>query len=141
MKISPNGLNLIKSFEGLRLKAYKAVKTEKYYTIGYGHYSADVKKDQVISALEAERILLKDIARFESNVNSYNQVYRWTQNEFDALVSFAFNLGSINQLTANGKRTKAEIAQKILAYNKSGKTVLPGLVRRRQAEQALFLKR
>ena len=50
MKISENGISLIKSFEGLRLKAYKAVSTEEYYTIGYGHYGADVAADMVITA-------------------------------------------------------------------------------------------
>lgn len=139
--ISPKGLSLIKKFEGCRLKAYKPVKTEKYYTIGYGHYSADVKADSVITPLQAEQILLMDIARFARNVNSYDHIYHWTQNEFDALVSFAFNIGSINQLTNNGKRTKAEIADKIPAYNKAGKKVLDGLTRRRLEERALFLSK
>ena len=139
-RISPNGLSLIKSFEGLRLKAYKPVKTEKWFTIGYGHYSADVSEGMVITPLQAEQILLRDVARFEREVNKYDPIYRWTQNEFDALVSFAFNIGSINQLTANGKRSKAEIADKILLYNKAGKKVLPGLVKRREMERALYVR-
>ena len=139
-RISPNGLSLIKSFEGLRLKAYKPVKTEKYFTIGYGHYSADVSEGMIITPLQAEQILLRDVARFEREVNKYDPIYRWTQNEFDALVSFAFNIGSINQLTASGKRTKAEIADKILLYNKAGKKVLPGLVKRREMERALYVR-
>ena len=139
-RISPNGLALIKTFEGLRLKAYKPVKTEKWFTIGYGHYSADVSEGMVITPLQAEQILLRDVARFEREVNNYDPIYRWTQNEFDALVSFAFNIGSINQLTANGKRSKAEIADKILLYNKAGKKVLPGLVKRREMERALYVR-
>ena len=140
-QISINGLNLIKSFEGCRLKAYKPVKTEKYYTIGYGHYGADVGQNMIITQYQAELFLLKDIARFCAAVNKYDNIYHWTQNEFDALVSFAFNIGNIDQLTAKGTRTKAVIADKILAYNKSGKKVLPGLVRRRITERNLFVKR
>ena len=69
----------------------------------------------------------------------YNDKYHWTQNEFDALISFAYNIGSIDQLTNYGKRSKKEIAQKMLLYNKAGGRKLRGLVRRRKAEQALFL--
>ena len=140
-QISVNGLNLIKSFEGCRLKAYKPVKTEKYYTIGYGHYGADVAPNAVITQYQAELFLLKDIARFCAAVNKYDHIYHWSQNEFDALVSFAFNIGNIDQLTAKGTRSKSVIADKILLYNKSGKKVLPGLVRRRIAERNLFVKR
>ena len=57
------------------------------------------------------------------------------------MVSFAYNLGSIDQLTANGKRTKKEIAEKMLLYNKANNQVLEGLVRRRKAEQKLFLSK
>lgn len=140
-QISVNGLNLIKSFEGCKLKAYKAVKTEKYYTIGYGHYGADVLPNLAITQLQAELLLLHDLNRFCAAVNKYNHIYKWTQNEFDALVSFAFNIGNIDQLTAKGTRTKTQIADKIPAYCKSGKKTIPGLVRRRTAERALFLKR
>lgn len=140
-QISVNGLNLIKSFEGCRLKAYKPVKTEKYYTIGYGHYGVDVAPNMIITQYQAELFLLKDIARFCAAVNKYDHIYHWSQNEFDALVSFAFNIGNIDQLTAKGTRSKSVIADKILLYNKSGKKVLPGLVRRRIAERNLFVKR
>lgn len=140
-QISVNGLNLIKSFEGCRLKAYKALPTEKYYTIGYGHYGAHVTPNLQITQYQAELLLLKDLAKFCAMVNIYDHKYKWTQNEFDALVSFAYNIGNIEQLTAKGTRTKAQIADKIPAYCKSGKKVIPGLVRRRTAERALFLKR
>lgn len=140
-QISINGLNLIKSFEDCRLKAYKALSTEKFYTIGYGHYGADVLPNLRITQYQAELLLLKDLARFCAAVNKYDYKYRWTQNEFDALVSFAYNIGNIDQLTAKGTRTKTQIADKIPAYCKSGKKAIPGLVRRRTAERALFLKR
>ena len=53
LKLSDKGLQLIKQFEGCRLKAYKCIITEKYYTIGYGHYGADVKKDMTITMEQA----------------------------------------------------------------------------------------
>ena len=139
-KLSKEGLDLIKSFEGLSLKAYKCLPTEKYYTIGYGHYGSDVKFGQVITTKEAEDLLLKDIAKFEANVNSYMSKYNFTQNQFDALVSFAYNIGSINQLTAFGTRSIKTISDKIPLYNKSGGKVVSGLTKRRAKEKALFDK-
>ena len=63
---------------------------------------------------------------------NFFSAYNWNQNEFDALVSFAYNIGSIDGLTASGSRSKEEIADKIQAYNKAGGKVLSGLIRRRQ---------
>ena len=138
MKISDRGIALIKKYEGCRLTAYKPVKTEKYWTIGYGHYGADVKEGMVISQMQADMYLMLDLEKFEKKVEKYNPKYNWTQNEFDALVSFAYNIGSIDQLTANGTRTKQQIAAKIPAYNKAGGKVLAGLTKRRKEEAALF---
>ena len=140
MKISENGLNLIISFEGFCPKATKAVKTEKYYTIGYGHYGKDVGEKQTITKEEALTLLKKDMKRFETKVMKYNNCYNFTQNEFDALVSFAYNVGNIDQLTAKGTRTKKEIADAMLLYIKSGGNVLDGLRKRRIRERELFLK-
>lgn len=140
MKISENGLNLIISFEGFCPKATKAVKTEKYYTIGYGHYGKDVDEKQTITKEEALTLLKKDMKRFETKVMKYNNCYNFTQNEFDALVSFAYNVGSIDKLTAKGTRTKKEIADAMLLYIKSGGNVLDGLRKRRIRERELFLK-
>lgn len=139
MKISENGLKLIIDFEGFCPKATKAVKTEKYYTIGYGHYGKDVDEKQTITKDEALTLLKKDIKRFETKVMKYNDCYNFTQNEFDALVSFAYNVGSIDQLTAKGTRTKKEIADAMLRYIKSGGNVLEGLRKRRIRERELFL--
>ena len=138
MNISKKGLDIIKKYEGLRLTAYKPIPTEKYWTIGYGHYGSDVREGMVITQAQADKFLLEDIANAEKNVNSFNSKYFWTQNEYDALVSFAFNIGSINQLTANGTRDKKTIGDKILLYNKAGGNVLKGLVRRREEEHALY---
>ena len=84
-------------------------------------------------------LLKEDLAKAEKHVNSYDKKYHWTQNEYDALVSFAYNVGNIHQLTAFGTRSKTTIANKILQYTKSNGTVLQGLVRRRNKEQKLFL--
>lgn len=140
MKISENGLNLIISFEGFCPNATKAVKTERYYTIGYGHYGKDVEENQSITKEQALKLLKKDIKRFETKVMKYNDCYNFTQNEFDALVSFAYNVGNIDQLTAKGIRTKKEIADAMLLYIKSGGNVLNGLRKRRNEERELFLK-
>lgn len=137
LKTGQAGLNLIKQFEGCRLTAYKC--PAGVLTIGYGH-TAGVKAGQTITQAQADKMLAEDVKRFERNVNKYYDKYRWNQNEFDALVSFAFNLGSIDQLTAGGTRSREVIAQKMLQYNKAAGKVLAGLTRRRQAEKELFLK-
>lgn len=139
MKISENGVKLIKKFEGCRLVAYKAVPSEKYYTIGYGHYSEYIHSGQTITQEQADALLLDDIAIHEQHVNIYEPFYDFTQSEFDALVSFSFNVGSIRQLTKNGKRPKSEIARNMLSYCKSGGKVLAGLLRRRKEERLMFL--
>lgn len=139
MKVSQKGIDLIKSFEGCRLTAYKCLPSEKYYTIGYGHYGADVTIGMRITQAQAEELLKKDLERFEYQVNCYNNIYHWTQNEFDALLSFAYNIGSIHQLTNYGKRNKAEIAEKMLLYVNSGGSKIAGLVTRRWRERELFI--
>lgn len=140
MQISQNGIDLIKKFEGLRLTAYKVLPSEKYYTIGYGHYGVS-DPETTITQTQAEELLKKDLVKFETHVNNVNERYgyNFNQNEFDSLVSFAFNLGSIMQLTSNGTRAKQVIADKMLLYVKSGGVKLEGLARRRKAERELFL--
>ena len=137
MKISENGLKLIEQFEGLRLTAYKATRRDKYYTIGYGHYGADVKQGMTITEAQAEAYLRQDVAEAERAVNKYAG-YVWNQNEFDALVSFAYNVGNIDGLTNNGRRSIERISAKLPEYVYSGGVKLEGLVRRRAAEKALF---
>ena len=139
MKTSKKGIDLIISFEGFSKCACKCVPTEKYYTIGYGHYGKDVASDDTITKKAAIELLKKDLASFEKKVDKYNNVYHFTQNEFDALVSFCYNVGSIDKLTVNGRRTKDEIADSMLRYTHSGGKELRGLVRRRTMERELFL--
>ena len=137
LKTGQAGLSLIKQFEGCRLTAYKC--PAGVWTIGYGH-TAGVKQRQKITQEQADGLLTEDLQKYEKKVDKYDGRYRWNQNEFDALVSFAFNVGSIDQLTANGTRSRAVIAEKILLYNKAAGKVLSGLTKRRKAEQELFLK-
>lgn len=137
MKTSENGIRLIKQFEGCRLSAYQCA--AGVWTIGYGH-TAGVKKGQRITQAQAEQYLKTDLTSFEKKVEKYDSIYHWNQNQFDALISFAFNVGNIDQLTANGSRNIKTISQKILQYNKATGKTLSGLTERRKAEQALFLK-
>ena len=138
MTRSDNGIALIKKYEGCRLHAYKPVPTEKYYTIGYGHYGADVKQDDIISEAYAEALLRLDLDKFCAHVNALDRT--WTQNQFDALVSFTYNCGAANLKRLVANRTNAQIAEAIPKYNKAGGKVLKGLQRRRADEQALFMK-
>ena len=139
MTISDNGLALIKQFEGCVLKVYLDPIGIK--TAGVGHTGADVNTmavGTVITQAQADAWLRDDVKKAEANVSSFDSRYHWNQNQFDALVSFAFNCGSINQLVAKGTRTIEQISDKILAYNKASGKVLAGLTRRRKAEKKLF---
>lgn len=138
MKTSQTGIDLIKKYEGLRLKAYKPVSTEAYYTIGYGHYGADVSQDMTISKKKAEELLVQDLKKFEKSVN--NLPHKFNQNQFDALVSFTYNLGAGNLKKLCNGRSISEIGDKITLYNKAGGKILNGLVRRRKEEQELYRK-
>jgi GH24 family phage-related lysozyme (muramidase) len=134
MKISQRGIDLIKEFEGCKLTAYKDA--VGVWTIAYGH-TKNVKQGMKITQEQAEELLKKDLAEYEAKVEKYDK-YNWNQNQFDALVSFAYNIGSIDQLTSNGRRAIKTISEKILEYNKAGGKTLEGLVRRRKAEKKLF---
>lgn len=139
MHINNDALNIIKESEGLRLKAYKC--PAGVWTIGYGHTGKDVKKGMVITDEKATELLKSDIAGFEKHVAMYNKIYNFTNNEYSALVSFAYNIGSINGLTRNGTRTKQQIANKMLEYCYASGKKLNGLYKRRQKERRLFLKK
>lgn len=138
MLTSNRGINMIKQFEGLRLEAYKATKSELYYTIGYGHYGSDVSPYSKITKERAEAYLHADIVKFESAVNRLG--LNLNQNQFDALVSFSYNCGIGNLRKLVSGRTISQIADAFLLYNKAGEKVLAGLTKRRKAERALFLE-
>lgn len=99
---------------------------------------------QRITMEQAEGFLKSDLTKYEMLVNKYASKYNWNQNQFDALVSFAYNIGSIDGLTNNGKRDSKTISEKILKYNKitvNGKKVVSkGVSERRAVERELFLR-
>ena len=139
-RIGQAGLALIKQYEGCRLAAYRCA--AGVWTIGYGH-TAGVHSGMTITQAQADAYLRQDIAKFEGYVN--NPAYvpiteQLNQNQFDALVSFAFNLGAGNLRKLCKGRTAAQIARAMPSYNKAAGKVLAGLTRRRKAEQALFNK-
>ena len=144
MHTSEKGLALIKRFEGCCLTAYKD--RVGVWTIGWGTTNADksitgrtLKRGMKISQKTADDWLRKSLAKkYEPLVAKYDDIYHWRQNEFDALVSFCYNIGSIDKLTVNGTRTKAEVERAILLYDKAGGKRVKGLTERRQAEQKLF---
>ena len=139
MKISQEGLSLIKKFEGLRLKAYKC--SANVLTIGYGH-TGGVKETDKITLEEADSLLEKDIARFEEYVSD-NVIVKLNQSQFDALVAWTFNLGpgNLRESTMLKKLNNQEyesVPFEMRRWNKAGGKTLDGLIRRREAESLLF---
>ena len=140
MKMNDEGIRLIKSFEGFRTKPYQ-LNGEKYYTVGWGHYGKDVNPNKIYTLEECERFFKEDIYRFKVNVDKYDIFYDFNENEFSALVSFAYNVGSVDGLLNWGKRTRNEIRVKMLQYcHDSTGAILEGLHRRRIKELELFNK-
>lgn len=144
MNISQNGVDLIKKFEGCRLKAYKPVPTEKYWTIGYGHYGPDVKENETITQQEAENQLKKDLEHYVHEIVVCLKV-QVNQNQFDALISFAYNLGigtlqKSDLLQFINHSDFKNAANEFEKFVHAGGKVLQGLVTRRNAEKELFLK-
>ena len=139
--IGAAGLALIKRFEGCRLKAYKPVPTEKYWTNGWGHYGPDVKEGQTITQAQADAMLAADCQRFADAVDNPAFCPLTSQlnaNQRDALISFTFNCGAGCLKTLCKGRTLPQICTAMALYNTSGGKPLAGLTRRRKAEQELF---
>lgn len=132
-----DGLELIKKYEGCRLSAYLC--PAGVPTIGYGH-TKGVKLGQTITQEKAEKLLEEDIKVFCKKVDKYDKIYKFNQNEYNALLSFCFNIGSLDQLTAKGTRSKEVIGEKMKLYVKANGRTLSGLVRRRNEESALYKK-
>ena len=142
MKIDIYGENLIKKFESCKLTAYKADKSEKYYTIGWGHYGKDVGKYAIITQETADKLFLNDIKYFAKCVNSCLKV-KVTQSMFNALVSFTYNVGfsafkSSTLLKYVNKKQFKKASNEFKKWNKCGGKVLKGLVKRRMLEQIEF---
>jgi len=146
MKTNQAGVNLIKEFEGFRSKAYKC--PAGVLTIGYGHTSAAgtpaVKAGMTISAADGEAILKRDLTKYEAAVSDAITI-ELTPNQFSACVSLCYNIGPGNFAKSSvarfcNKKQFKQAADAFALWNKAGGKVLPGLVRRRAAEAALFSK-
>jgi lysozyme len=139
MKISEKGINIIKKFEGCKLTSYKC--PAGVWTIGYGHIR-NVHKGAVITQQQAEELLKQDLSVYEAGVNAMQ--LNVNQNQYDALISFAFNLG----LSALGKSTLLKkirlnanditIKYEFMKWVNAGGKQCYGLVKRRQAECDLY---
>lgn len=131
------GINLIKEYEGLRLKAYRC--PSGILTIGYGH-TKNVKEHDIISKHQAEALLDLDVKEVDKALNTAISKKGLIFNEcqYNALLSFTFNcgIGNLNKLIKD--RTVLEIGKAILLYNKSNGVALKGLTKRRQAEHDLY---
>lgn len=142
MNVSEKGISLIKNFEGCRLEAYKC--PAGIPTIGYGHTGSEVHIGMKITQSEADRLLKNDLIIHCNNVSKLVKV-PLNQNQFDALVSFEYNIGygaflkSTLLKLLNEKKYK-EAAEQFLRWKYAGGKVLAGLERRRKAERELFLQ-
>lgn len=158
MKASDDLKLLIKYWEGVRLKAYKAHPSEEYWTIGYGHYGSDVYEGMEITAEQADAYFEQDIAQFEVEARRINEKYglNANQNQFDALVSLAYNFGPgwveantgwrlARYIKSNFRDSYGnpipdlEIADAFAVLCSAGGEILPGLVKRRINEAEIFL--
>lgn len=134
------GLALIKKFEGCELKAYQC--SAGVWTIGYGH-TKDVVEGMEITQEEAEQMLVDELHEYESYINKYVTV-ALSQNQFDALVSWVYNLGPANlsastMLKVLNSGEYEDVPAQMKRWNKAGGKVLEGLIRRREAEACLFI--
>ena len=145
MKTNAAGIELIKSFESCDLTAYPDPGTgDEPWTIGYGHTGNNVHPEMTITQEQADEYLAEDLAKFERGVSQCVLV-DLTENQFSALVCFAFNVGLHNLNTSTLlKKVNAkafhEAADQFLRWDRANGEVMPGLTRRRTAERALFLK-
>lgn len=158
MKASNDLKTLIKYWEGVKLKAYKAHPSEEYWTIGYGHYGSDVYEGMEITAEQADAYFEQDIAQFEAAARRINEKYglNANQNQFDALVSLAYNFGPgwveantgwrlARYIKSNFRDSYGnpipdlEIADAFAVLCSAGGEILPGLVKRRINEAEIFL--
>lgn len=139
MNIGQKGINLIKHFEGCELNAYKC--PAGVWTIGYGHIKG-VSEGMSITQEQAEQMLLDELKEYENYINELVTV-NLSQNQFDALVSWVYNLGPANLQSSTllkvlNSGDYSGVPAQIERWNKAGGKVLEGLIRRREAESALF---
>lgn len=140
-RTNADGVKIITTYEGLALKAYLCPAC--VWTIGYGH-TEGVKRGDTITREQAEVMLLDDLVMFEQAVRNGLDI-DVTENQFSALVAFVYNVGegAYAKSTLLRKLNAGDIigaSKEFVRWNKSKGRVLPGLVKRRQAEMELFLK-
>ena len=159
MKVSPETLTLIKHHEGVRMRPYLC--PASLWTVGVGHvlypeqarlsvserlqFPLRIEDDRLWSRSEVDDLLAKDLARFERGVARYCPSAVNHQGQFDALVSFSFNvgLGNLQRSSLRMKHNRGEFdsaADEFMKWTKGGGRVLPGLVKRRLDEQQLYLR-
>ena len=139
MKISQEGLSLIKKFEGCELEAYKCA--AGVWTIGYGS-TKGVKEGDTLTEEETDNLLLHEMDEYEGYVLEAVEM-PLSQHQFDAIVSWTFNLGPSNlkastMLKVLNKGNYEDVPAQIKRWNKASGKVLEGLIRRREAEALLF---
>jgi lysozyme len=139
MRTSEPGKEFIKDFEGCKLEAYQC--SGGVWTIGYGH-TRHVQEGDKITSKEADAFLVKDIEMVEHHVNRLVNVHLLT-NEWDAVVSWCFNLGCGNLRASTMLRVINagdidKVSEQIVRWDKAGGKVVAGLTRRRKAEAQLF---
>ena len=139
MNIGQKGIELIKHFEGCELEAYKC--PAGVWTIGYGHIKG-VSEGMSITQEQAEQMLLDELKEYENYINEL-VVVDLSQNQFDALVSWVYNLGPANlsastMLKVLNSGEYEDVPAQMKRWNKAGGKVLEGLIRRREAEACLF---
>ena len=140
MKTGNKGIELIKHFEGCELEAYKC--PAGVWTIGYGHIKG-VKEGMTITESQAEEMLKSELNEYEGYINNLVTV-QLNQNQFDAMVSWVYNLGGGNLKASTLLKVLNAgdydgVPAQMLRWNKAGGKVLEGLTRRRQAEADLFV--
>lgn len=137
MRTSIAGLELIKLYEGCKLKAYKC--PAGVWTIGYGH-TKTAKEGMTITMAKATSLLAQDLSRFEDYITAQFSTINFEQYQFDALVSFCYNLGSIKGTVRAGIifKDRLKTVKGLAMYVKAGGKYLLGLHRRRLAEALLF---
>ena len=158
MKVSPEVIKMIKHHEGVRTRPYRC--PALLWTVGVGHVidPAHIKVpmnerrslpipdgwDRILGMDEVDRILAQDLGRFERGVARYCPIATGSQGIFDSLVSFSFNVG-LGNLQRSSLRMKTnrgefeEAADEFLKWTKAAGRVLPGLVKRRNDERAMYL--
>ena len=135
-------VDMVAAFEGFRADPYWDV---RQWSVGYGSYAGSRDPQRAprmqVTREQARTMLVRDLQRFVGHVEAVNRsgAYSWTQGQKDALASFAYNIGNINQLTGNATRSNREIANKMLEYVRAGGRVVSGLQNRRRVERQKFL--